>query len=138
MDLDNAPVKESLPEVEVVDSLDEMAAVQKSRLFEYISNSFGDSSGETLIINVEMIRNWGTERIFIQKRPLGSIVGTALLVKSGADEDNLTVCGLCYNEQFRLAGKRLLESIVSTWEQGFSDMGLSVELSEQNVFIKRA
>eukprot|EP01083_Nonionella_stella_P134126 408087_1 len=128
---------ESLPEVEVLTSLDELSSVQKCRFFEYLNNCIGTSSGEIWIMNAEMIRNWGTVRMFVQKISSGPVAGAALLVKSGISGDSLVICGLCYNGQFSIAGQRLLKSIVSTWEQDFSNCGLSVELSKDNEFIQR-
>eukprot|EP01083_Nonionella_stella_P067887 179851_1 len=128
---------ESLFGVEVLASLDELSNVQKCRFLEYLSNCIGVSSGEIGIINAEIVRNWGTVRIFIQKGSSGSVVGAALLVKSDIAEDSLTICGLCYNEQSILVGQRLLESTVSTWEHAFSHLNLSVELSKQNEPIQR-
>eukprot|EP01083_Nonionella_stella_P145265 454881_1 len=125
-----------LPAVEVLTSLDELLNSQKYRFLEYLSSSIG-TCGETGIINVEKLRSWGTTRIFIQKNSTGTVVGAALLLESKNTKNTLTIAGLCYNEQVSLAGQRILESIISTWNEDFSHFNLSVELSKQNEFIKR-
>eukprot|EP01083_Nonionella_stella_P178868 633246_1 len=125
-----------LPAVEVLTSLDELLNSQKYRFLEYLSSSIG-TCGETGIINVEKLRSWGTTRMFLQKNSAGTVVGAALLLESKNVENTLTIAGLCYNEQFALAGLRILESVVSTWTENFSHLNLSVELSKENKFIKR-
>eukprot|EP01083_Nonionella_stella_P277967 945152_1 len=121
----------SLPVVAVF-SLDELSLqnTQKDRLLEFLSDSIGSS------MNDEMLRNWGTERIFMQENTSNVVIGAALLLKPGAPEECLTIAGLCYDEHVTLSGQRVLESVVSTWKGDFSNLSLSVDLSKKNDFIK--
>eukprot|EP01083_Nonionella_stella_P277961 945140_1 len=121
----------SLPVVAVF-SLDELSLqnTQKDRLLEFLSDSIGSS------MNDEMLRNWGTERIFMQENTSNVVIGAALLLKPGAPEECLTIAGLCYDEHVTLSGQRVLESVVSTWKGDFSNLSLSVDLSKENEFIK--
>eukprot|EP01083_Nonionella_stella_P148806 471716_1 len=113
-------------------SLDELSLqyTQKDRFLEFLSDSIGSS------MNDEMLRNWGTERIFMQENTSNVVIGAALLLKPGATEECMTIAGLCYDEQVTLSGQRILESVVSMWKDSFSNLSLSVDLSKGNDFIK--
>eukprot|EP01083_Nonionella_stella_P277960 945138_1 len=123
---------ETLPTVKVLASLDELLLqnVQKDRFFEFLSDSIGNS------INGEVLRNWGTERVFIQENSSKNIIGVAVLLKSDPTKECLTIAGLCYDEQVPLSGQLILESAVSTWKYAFLNVNLSVELSKENDFIQ--
>eukprot|EP01083_Nonionella_stella_P181811 652468_1 len=120
----------SLPTVKVF-TLDQLLEnYQKDSFLKFLSDSIDNT------VNGEMLRNWGTERIFIQEDNSMDIIGTAMLLKSCLTEECLTIAGLCYDEQVALSGQRILESVVSTWKDNFSNLGLSVDLSKGNDFIK--
>eukprot|EP01083_Nonionella_stella_P189949 703572_1 len=121
----------SLPAVAVF-SLDELSLqnTRKDRFLEFLGDSIGSS------MNDEMLRNWGTERVFMQENTSNVVIGAALLLKPGATEEYMTIAGLCYDQQVTLSGQRVLESVVSTWKDSFSNLGLSVDLSKGNDFIK--
>eukprot|EP01083_Nonionella_stella_P017348 48513_1 len=121
----------SLPAVAVF-SLDELSLqnTQKDRFLEFLSDSIGSS------MNDEMLRNWGTERVLMQENTSNVVIGAALLLKPGATEECMTIAGLCYDQQVTLSGQRVLESVVSTWKDNFSNLSLSVDLSKGNDFIK--
>eukprot|EP01083_Nonionella_stella_P012589 35677_1 len=99
----------SLPAVAVF-SLDELSlqSTQKDKLLEFLSDSIGSS------MNDEMLRNFGTQRIFMQENSAHVVIGAALLLKSGAPEECMTIAGLFYDEHVTLSGQRVLESVVST------------------------
>eukprot|EP01083_Nonionella_stella_P277963 945143_1 len=122
-----------LPAVTVF-SLDELLLqnAQRNRFLEFLSDSLRIGNS----IDVEMLRNWGTERIFMQENTSNVVIGAALLLKPGAPEECLTIAGLCYDEHVTLSGQRVLESVVSTWKGDFSNLSLSVDLSKKNDFIK--
>eukprot|EP01083_Nonionella_stella_P295703 1004905_1 len=128
---------DSLPEVGIFRSLDEIPNAQKDRFFEFLNDSIGGSVSEIGTINGEVLKNWGTERLFLQENLSGRVIGAGLLLKSGTPEDCLTISGLCYDKQLVLSGQRIMKSIVTTWKSDFSNLNLAVDISKDNDYIKR-
>eukprot|EP01083_Nonionella_stella_P070500 188671_1 len=128
---------DSLPEVRIFRSLDEIPNAQKDRFFEFLNDSIGGTFSEIGTINGDVLKKWGTERLFLQENLSGRVIGAGLLLKSGTPEDCLTISGLCYDKQLVLSGQRIMKSIVTTWKSDFSCLNLSVDISKDNGYIKR-
>eukprot|EP01083_Nonionella_stella_P076910 209771_1 len=68
----------SLPAVEVLGSLDELLMAQKELLLKVISDSIWNTCSETGQITGEILRIWGTTRIFMQQDSSGAVLGAGV------------------------------------------------------------
>eukprot|EP01083_Nonionella_stella_P280164 952968_1 len=124
---------ESPPAVKVFKSLEDIPNGQRDEFLSFLSKYMGYNCSETGRVSDEVLESWGTSRIFVLESSSGVITGTGLILKTG---DFLSVSGLCYDEQVTISGQRILESIVSTWENELSNLNLSVDFAKGNYFIQ--
>eukprot|EP01083_Nonionella_stella_P092025 257430_1 len=128
--------KDSLQTVKVFESLDKLSDTQKQRFLVFLSDSIGNTCSETGQVNAEILKSWGTQRIFLLENSSEAVIGSGLLLKPDSIEDCMMISGLCYDQTVVLSGQLIFKSIVSTWKSDFSNVDLSVDISKGTDFIK--
>eukprot|EP01083_Nonionella_stella_P185157 674376_1 len=125
-------IEDSIPPAFTFRRLSDIPAGLKCRFVLYLSASMSGRFAEISLISVEMLESWGIQRIAVLEHPVGTVVGTGLLITGTNQPGRLEMTCLCHNSRNSVFIERILECLAAESIEHLSEFTTFVDVARND------